>query len=135
MSFDAVRTALDTLMAATFVANVAYENAEYTPTVGTDWKRVTFLPTEPTQASLGTNGHNRLMGIYQVSVFAEVGKGPKAAEDAAELVITAFKRGTSLTAVGGVTTRIERAWRGPAIQESDWYHVPVSVSWFAYAAN
>lgn len=135
MSFDAVRIALDTAMAAAFVSDVAYENMEYEPRVGTDWKRVTFMPAEPTQATLGTAGQNRLVGIYQVSVFAEVGKGPKAAEDAAKLVIAAFKRGTSLTAVSGVITRIERAWRGVAVQEKDWYHVPVSIRWFAYAAN
>jgi hypothetical protein len=132
--FDTVHSLLNQQLATVQATNVAYENAEYEPTIGTGYLRETLLPAESEQAELGTDGRNRLTGIYQISVFEEVGKGSGAAETKAETLMEAFKRGITLTA-NGLTVRVDKAWRSPAIQESDWYHVPVSVSWFAYAAN
>lgn len=134
MSFRLVRQALDGNMAANFSSQVAYPNAEFTPMQGVLWYRPTFLPAESEQAELGTNGRNRLQGLYQVDVFAPAGEGQKAAETAADAVVTAFKRGTNLPS-GSLTVRLERAWREAAIEEADWYHVPVMVAWYAIAAN
>ena len=134
MSFDAVRAALDVAMNAHSGSQVAFGNKEFEPTAGTLWYRATFLPGEPAQADLGTTGRNRLVGIYQVDVFAPSGRGIGEGEAAAEAVIAAFKRGSAFTS-GGVTTRVEKAWREVAVEEQDWYHVPVKIMWFAYAAN
>ena len=134
MSFDAVRSALDVAMSAYSATQVAYGNSEFKPTLGTLWYRATFMPGEPTQATLGTAGKNRLVGIYQVDVFAPTGTGVGAGETAAEGVITAFKRGKTFV-FGGVTTRVEKVWREGAIEEDDWFHIPVKVMWFADAAN
>jgi hypothetical protein len=134
LTYDAIHGIINAYLNLVQATNVAYENAEYEPESGTGYLRETLLPAEPEQAELGTDGRNRLTGIYQISVFEEVGKGSGDAETKAETLIAAFKRGTTLTA-NGLTVRIDKAWRSPAIQEKDWYHVPVSVRWFAYAAN
>jgi hypothetical protein len=133
-TYDAIRSALDVALSGYQASNVAWENSEFEPTVGTSWLRPTFMPAEPEQADLGDSGRNRLTGIYQVSVFAPTGEGAGEAESKAEDLVTYFKRGKTFVS-GGVTVRVRRAWRSAAAQEADWYHVPVSVMWFAYAAN
>jgi hypothetical protein len=92
------------------------------------------MPGEPEQAALGDLGENRLVGVYQISVFEPTGEGAGPAEVVAEGLIAAFKRGSAFTG-GSVTVRVQKVWRGVAIQDGDWYHIPVSVMWFAYTAN
>lgn len=133
-SYDVVRSVLDVTLAAYESTNVAWENKEYTPTIGTPYLRPIFLPAEPEQAELGTRGRNRLLGIYQISIFAPTGKGAGEAEGIAEDLVAYFKQGKSFTS-GDVTVRVSRAWRSVAVQEKDWFHVPVTIRWFAYVAN
>jgi hypothetical protein len=132
--YDRIHSLLNQELAVVQASNVASENSEYAKTVGTGWLRETFLPAEPMQADLGTSGRNRFSGIYQIDVFEETGKGSNAAETMAETLLVAFKRGTTM-ASSGVTVRVEKAWRSPAVQEGDRYQVPVTVRWFAYVAN
>lgn len=117
-----------------FTDQVAWENRSFTPTVGTPWMRATILPAETTQTIIGINGLNKLMGIYQVDLFYPVGVGSGTARSKSDDVITHFKRGTTAT-YSGVKVSIRRAWRGTALPEDDWYHIPINIEWYAYVEN
>lgn len=54
---------------------IAWENSEYTPTMGTMFLRETLLPANTVQGSLGTIGKDEHGGIYQVDIFAPKGSG------------------------------------------------------------
>jgi hypothetical protein len=135
--YDKLQAALDASLDSFATAqsiDVAWENASYDPTVGTPYLRVTFMPISPMQATTGTDGYNQLGGLYQVSVFYPSARGSKGARQMADALISHFKRGTSLTS-GGETLKIKSSGRAKGINEPNWYHVPVTIDWFAIAAN
>lgn len=134
MSDVAIQKALEIHLSGFQSQNVAWENIEFNPVDGTSYLRPVFMPSEPSQASLGTSGLNRKIGIFQVSVVHPLmdGSGPAAAK--ADAIVNHFKRGTTLTQ-DGLNIRIAKAWRGPGLTQGKWYTIPVSVSWYAYATN
>ena len=130
MSITAVRAALETKLAAmTPALATAYENAPYTPVPGTPYQAVYLLPTveNPTMG----DSYYREVGIFQISLFYPLLTGPAAAAARAQLIRTAFKRGTSMIS-GGITTTITRT---PEISQGrvdgDRWHVPVKLQWHA----
>lgn len=135
--YNEIQAALDghlNTWAVSVDLSVAWENIAYEPTITEAFVKPAILPAQPSTASLGENGLNRLTGVYQVSLFYPAWEGSGTARDTADSLISHFKRGTSLTS-GGVTIEIERAWRSPAVQEPDWYQIPVSIAWFTYHEN
>jgi hypothetical protein len=132
--FDVIRQALDAKLDAFQSSDVAYENANYSPSIGTLYLRPTFLPGEPTQGDLGDEGRNRLVGVYQIDVFAPEGDGVKTAEQKANGLVDEFKRGTVIGTTSA-TVRINRVWRQPGRAEPGWYVIPVRVMWFSYSEN
>lgn len=112
--------------------SVAWENVPFTPESGEAWLRENFAPDRMAQTTLGSDGHNRLPGIYMIDVFTPVGRGWKDAENLAEAVLAAFPRGAVLTDTDtGVQVRVERSYRTAARQEPKWYHVPVTAEFRA----
>lgn len=137
--FNEIQAALDTRAYAFatgngFTGQVAWENAPFTPTANTPWMRTTLLPAETEQRILGTNGLNRIQGIYQVDLFYPTEQGSGAARDKADSVISYFKRGTTAT-YSATKVIILKAYRSPALIENDWYHIPINISWYSYVEN
>jgi hypothetical protein len=60
--------------------------------------------------------------------------GDVSAQAEAERIAACFKRGTVLT-YSGVNVRCERAYRGPAVQDDDWFFIPVLIEYRADVAN
>lgn len=133
-NYKKAHAALDSHLDAYQSTDVAWENADYKPIVGTPYLKPRFLPAEPEQAALGSTGSNRLGGIYQVSVIHPIGGGSAAAKAQADAIVSQFKRGTQLTR-DDLTIRVDRAWQGPAMDSEAWYTIPVSIRWFVYAPN
>lgn len=134
MSAAAVRAALEVALAAMSPAlATAYENANYSPVVGTPYQRVFVLRAAPDNPEIGRFTIER--GIMQISLYYPLGTGPAAAEARAELIRTTFYRGASFTA-SGVTTIIERTPEiSPGRAEDDRWVVPVRVRFFAHIAG
>lgn len=120
--------------AAVSAASVQWENRPFTPTIGTRWYRATFMPAEPSAAAVSASGANRHRGVFQVDVFDPPDLGHNAGVVEAERIVACFKRGTSLT-YSGVTVVVDKAYRLPAVQEPEWYHVPVRVFFRADVTN
>ncbi|MEI6207297.1 MAG: phage tail terminator-like protein [Desulfuromonadales bacterium] len=133
--YSAIRSAFATkLQAFAGLPNVAWENVPFTPATGAPYLQPVLLPGEPTQAEIGVNGLNRHTGIYQISVFAPTGTGISALNTLVGNLCDHFKRGTTLY-YAPVLVNIKKAYPGPAMQETDWVHVPITVQYTALAAN
>lgn len=136
MSATSIRAALDArLKTLANSPSVAWENVSFEPVPGTAFLSVSLLPaTTEAPTILGVVGSDIALeqGVYQVTVVAPVNQGPGGATRIAEAVRALFPRGLSLTS-GGVTVRIGgHASIAPALSDSDWYSVPVSVPYFAH---
>lgn len=134
MSLAEVRAALETHLAAiTPALDTAYENYPYSPTPGTPWQDVFLVPIDPEHVEMGANFTER--GIFRVNLHYPLDAGPGAATTRAELIRTAFKRGTTL-ASGSITTHIETHPEvSPARIEDDRYFLPVRIRYYAFVTG
>jgi len=133
--YSAIRSAFVTrLQSFPALPSVAWENIAFTPLTGVPYLRPALLPGEPTQAEIGTAGANRHTGIYQISIYAPTGAGLAAINALRDGLIDHFKRGTTL-AYSGLTIRVEKAFTGPTMQETDWLHIPISIRYRVDTAN
>jgi len=123
--FNDIQAAFDTKLGQSVSDPIAYPNIPYEPSAGTVFVRPSFLPAETSQASLGTNGKDETVGIYQIEVVVPRGSGRPQSVDA---IADAFKRGTVLT-YNDVNVRIRSVSIGVAlVTDTAWYSVPVSVN-------
>lgn len=107
---------------------VAWPNIEYSRTKGTLYLHPVLIPNSTEQASLSDSGKDFAMGIYQIGVMIPAGKGRSTIPDQ---IADHFKRGT-FCVYNGISVRVRSVSVAPALQDGDWYMVPVSISYFAY---
>jgi hypothetical protein len=131
--FADIDTALDTQLGALLpLPAIAWENKTYTPALGTLYLRPTSLPGEVVQASLGDNGQDQNVGVYQVDVFAKPNTGKKAAIVQADLVADHFKRGTLLTH-NSRSVRIRSVRRKVGTNNSDgWFMITIEITYISF---
>lgn len=130
MSIIAIRAALETALAAMSpTISYAWENASFSPVVGTPYARVFLLKAAPDNPEMGT--FTRDQGILQISLAYPLDTGPNAAEARAELIRDTFYRGATFTASGVSVTVLNTPEVAPAIIEPDRYVVPVRIRFFA----
>lgn len=136
-AFFDIGAALDTHMGTmTSVPPIAWENKEFNPTGKTLYIRPTHLPGETVPETLGeANGRDLNVGIYQVDIFAEAGKGKKDAINMADTIATRFKHGTKLT-YNGVTVQIKHVNINPATNSKNgWYQLFVEIVYYSFTAR
>lgn len=130
-----IQAALDNwLDTGTASIDIAWENAGYTPSVGTEYLRPTLIPAKTRQATLGSGGRNEVSGTYVVGCFYPAGDGSADALTMADAICSRFRRGTVISA-NGLAVRIDRVVRLKAVQEPRWFQVPVAIGWLAYVDN
>lgn len=131
MSLAAVRIALETkLLNMSPTLATAWENSPYTPVVGTPYQQVWLLPATPANPTFGDD-YYREQGLFQMTLLYPLQTGPAAAMARAELIRTAFKRGTSMTS-GTVTVIVDKTPEiGVGRIDGDRWAVPVKVPWHA----
>lgn len=131
INYDDIRATLDSHLAALQTDNVAWENSEYVPTEGVGYLRPFLLPMQPAQATVGTNGVDRIAGIYQVDVCEPKDQGSGGVLRKVDSIIAQFARGSDISS-NGVTLTVQRSWPGPALSRDAFYVVPVSIYWYTY---
>ena len=126
-----VRAALETALNGMSPAlATAWENVAFTPTAGSAYQRVTFMPATPVNNEISAN--YREEGILQIDLCYPINTGPAAAEARAELTRSRFRRGTSF-ASGGVTTTVSDVPEvHPGRIEGDRYIRQIDVPVFAH---
>lgn len=105
---------------------IAWENTPYDPTKGTLYIRPTNIPGDVSQVTLGESGEDRFIGIYQIDVFGEAGKGRKVVEQMADTIASHFKRGTDLT-YNAHSLTVTAVQRRAGQQSEGWYQIPVEI--------
>lgn len=134
MSLVSIRSALETALAGiTPALATAYENAPYSPIVGTPYQAPFLLPAEPDNPEIGPGYIER--GIFHVNLFYPQGTGPKAALARAALIRSAFAFATELTSGGVKVNIIATPEIGAARADDDRYMVPVRIRWHSRIAG
>jgi hypothetical protein len=133
MSAVLIRSALEVALAAMSPAlATAYENAPFTPVVGTPYQQIALLLAQPANDEIGRAGLHREEGFLQVDLKYPLSTGPAAAATRAELIRSTFYRGASFTA-SGVTVNIERTPTiMPARVEEDRYVLTVRIFFYSH---
>ena len=127
-----IRSALETQLSQVVdLPQVAYQNVPFSPTTGTSYIEVNYLPTSRRPAVRGLNPTQRYEGVFAINCYAPEGKGPAEAETIAENVANAFEATTSLT-INNVTVSIDYSEIQQGYSDSPWFVVPINIGWYAY---
>ncbi|MBP8812319.1 MAG: DUF4128 domain-containing protein [Laribacter sp.] len=100
---------------------IAWQNVEFTPPTGPHL-RAFLLPGETLDPTIG-GGHQRRIGLFQVSVYAPEGIGPSLGDELADDIVSLFPRGLSIC---GVQIDSTPSIAGPR-PEPGWSVTPVSI--------
>jgi hypothetical protein len=114
---------------------IAWENIKYTPTVGTPWQQAAILFAETAPAGFGADAGEEWSGYLQVTIYSPATKGPKVAEDRADLIrgkAALFYRGLNITK-DGLRVIIQQPYDALPIQDADWWALPVRIPFVCYA--
>ena len=131
MSITAIRATLETALdGMTPALATAWQNAPFTPVVGTPYQRASLLLAEPDNQEKGAGFQEQ--GFLQVDLCYPQSVGANTAEARAELLRTTFKRGTSLA--NGIlishTPEIK-----PAYNDGDRFVIPVRIRFHTYISG
>lgn len=135
--YNDIRAALEShLSDVSGIPSVAYENISFEPTTGTSFLQVMFLPTERRPAVRGLNPQQRYQGVFSILAYTPEGKGPKEADDYANLLIEAFEATTDISFTNSdletINVSIDYAERQQGILDSPWYYVRVDIGWYIF---
>jgi len=89
--------------------------------------RIALLPAD-SWAPYGTGTTRRFKGLYQVSVFAPIGKGSGVLTAAVDAVCAHFDR-LNLTR-GGITLSTEVPVPGPSLIDGQWVYTPITIPFY-----
>lgn len=125
----ALNARLDSLAGST---DVAWQNDQYKPVLGTSYLRPTVLPAETFGATIGPSsvGSDNNSGIYQIDIFTKAGVGGAASRTLADSIADHFKPGTELTYNSQLTRCISVSQLSP-IEGKGWYHRPIEIRYLA----
>ena len=102
---------------------VAWPNVKFEPNGKKPYLRISVIPAETVQASLGATGKDETNGICQVSCFVPAGTGKS---DLPDIIADHFKRGTVLV-YNGTRIRLRSPSIGVSVVDGAFYFVPVSI--------
>lgn len=130
--YPEIRSALEVKLASiSGIPDIAWENAEYSPTTGTSYVKPRLVPTVREPAVRGTNPQMYYQGVFRVECFVPEDGGPNAADELADKIIDAFEATTDV-AYGGTTVSIRYAERDLGVLDGAFYTVPVMIGWYIY---
>jgi hypothetical protein len=93
-----------------------------------------MLPGDTVGATVGATGTDEHIGVYQVDVFAPTGTGKGAAVVMADNIANHFKPVTELT-YNGRLVRCVTVSIGAAVQNGDWYQIPVDINYLSFTTK
>lgn len=135
-----IRAALTAAAASTVgfpvAAQRAYDGTTFTPTAGTPWARLTFLPNSARPYDVvAALDENR--GLFLVSLFYPAMRGTATIEAMGDALRDVFKPKTDLFQ-NSTRVRIERRERRAAVVDPDdpsWLMLVLTVYWRVYSVN
>lgn len=136
--YDDIRSALETRLKNTvgIPSSVAFENIKFSPVTKTPFIKTGFVPISRRPANRGANPTVRYDGLFQIVLYCSEATGPALADDYANLIIESFDHNTDLSFTNSLSQTIyvscAFAERTQGIEESPWYKLPVTISWYCY---
>lgn len=121
--------------------NVAFPNMEFirpTNELGdnTFWYELYFIPAPPNQVELGTQGRSRWVGIMQINVCIPKTWGTEELYARYDEIAKLFRSGLILQDKVMIdeeekpySVRIIRTYRSTAVDDDDFYCLPVTIEW------
>lgn len=106
--------------------DIAYPNAKYSPTVGTDYLQVDYLFAVPAQAGIGTESLNRYIGVFQIIIDVKIDNGEYEADNIFKQLREYFKRGTRII-YNNIGVSITRIGLGGYDYDETWYRQVVNI--------
>ena len=107
--------------------NVAFPNKPFERPDDGYWYELFFIPAVPVQKELGKDGRLLWIGVLQINICVPKNDGTEALNNRYDKVSSLFR---STSFIDGV--RIHRTYRTSALDDEDFYVLPVSVEWQAY---
>jgi hypothetical protein len=136
--YDDIRAAFEVeLSNISGIPQIAYENVNFTPTTDTSFVVPRLVPTSRRPAVRGINPQKRYDGFFRVSCYVAEGNGPAAADDLANLIITAFDATTDISYTNAssetIIVSVDYAERNEGRAVDNWYEVVVDIGWYIYS--
>lgn len=131
----AIRTVLETHLSTTpspALPALAWPNVPYTPTVGTPYITVEFIPVLRRPVVVGPDPEQRHSGLFYLTVFTPESRGADAGLTIVDQLLTRFNGHTSITGAT-VNVSIEYSEAKMALHMPPFYAIPVEIGWYAYA--
>lgn len=88
------------------------------------WYELFFIPYAPNQIELGTSGRSRWVGIMQVNICVPLNWGTDDLYARYDELAALFRSGLILQGV-----RIVKTYRSSAIEDDDYYMLPITIEW------
>jgi len=124
---DAIKTRVNTELEVAQSYTIQYDNVDKATPDNAAWIRVTILPGQSSDRSVGSPGSNviRHMGIVVFQIFTPINTGDKDAYDIQEIIRTSFKPAT----YGGVKYKAATVTR--VGEEDSWSQINVDIPYQA----
>ena len=131
MSTILVKKAIrDAVADITPILPIAWENVEYTPTMGNPYQKVHVFFISPDNRGYGSGPYME-EGFFQISLYYPKQIGTELIDARADLIRATFKRGSHL--ISGTQDVVVN--KTPTISsgkvDEDWYMIPVTVYFFS----
>ncbi len=105
---------------------IAFPNESFERPDNGYWYELYFLPTEPVQVELGSEARSRWSGVMQINICVPKNDGIVPLNSRYNNIASLFRSGSIIDGV-----RIRRTYRTSALDDGDYYVMPVSVEWQA----
>lgn len=110
---------------------VAFPNEDFTRPIDSNgnnlsWYELYFIPARPNQIELGTKGRSRWFGLMQINICVPRTWGTQELYQRYDDIAALFRSGLILEGV-----RIVRTYRSSALDDDDFYCLPVTIEWQA----
>jgi len=133
MTYKNIQAALDgRVSSGTGLPALQLENTKNIAQSGVPFMRATFLPARSSQLTVGVDGKDLRLGLYQVDVFVPLNQGTSLANEYADVVMSLFPRG--VITQSGTDVHISSVWREAGRRVESFYQVPVMVRWSAISS-
>lgn len=128
---SALEAEIDNVVGIPAAAYRAWDNVDYTPTIGQPWVRMQIVPINSRPDTRGDNYHTLHTGLFVVDIFTPKNIGPSTADTLADAIRDRYKPEIALTS-GSTNVRIRYCEKTQALVDESWYHQPVVIEWFSY---
>lgn len=112
-------------------ANVEQPNVLFNPPSNAAWARLHFVPAQPTVATLGGGGTDRVDGFLQIDLNYPLNKGTKPSDDMFEALRLLFTAGARFT-YSGQQVVVVSCGRSQGRTDNGFWKVPVTVVFYAH---